>query len=90
MRFVEHAEEGAHTLDVREGFAGQASVELEEPEQAGGADTEFSEPVPTLAGRPVEAEAEGDLNLHETTLASVRILSIEARDGGYSSFPEGV
>ena len=64
VRFVEHAEEGAHPLDVREGFAGQAGVELEEPEQAAGADTEFPEPVPALAGRPVEAEAEGDLDLH--------------------------
>ena len=45
-RFVEHAEEGAHPLDMREGFAGQAGVELEEPEQAAGTDTEFSEPVP--------------------------------------------
>ena len=64
---------------MREGLAEQASVELEEPEQAGRACTEFSEPVPTLASRLVEAEAEGDLNLHETSLAWRRILSIEAR-----------
>ncbi len=85
VRFVKHAEEGAHSLDAREGFAEQAGVELEEPEQAGGADTEFSEPVPALAGHPVEAEAEGDLNLHETSLARGRMLSIEAGEASVIS-----
>ena len=63
-RFVEHAEERAQPLDVREGFAGQASVELEQLEKAAGADTEFAESVLTLARRSVEAEAEGDPDLH--------------------------
>jgi hypothetical protein len=62
---------------VGEGLTGQTSVELEGSEEAAGANTEFPEPVAPLAGRSVEAEAEGDLDLHVTTLSLGHIPSAE-------------